>query len=66
MIAMRVMKTAVDQVVDVIAMRYLLVPTVGAVDVARLVAGATRCALVRIVCTDLDLVFVDMIAMRMM
>ncbi len=66
MIAMRVMKMAVDQVVDVIAMRYPLVPTAGAVDVARFMAAATRRALVGIVCTDLDLVFVDMIAMRMM
>ena len=66
MIAMRVMKTAVDQVVDVIAVRYLLVPTAGAVDVARLMAAATRRALVGIVSTDLDLVFVDVIAMRMM
>lgn len=66
MIAMRVMKTAVDQVVDVIAMRHPLVPTAGAVDVARFMAAAARRALVRIVCTDLDLVFVDMIAMRMM
>ncbi len=66
MIVMRVVKTAVDQVVDVIAMRYLLVPAAGAVDVARFMAAATRRALVRIVCTDLDLVFVDMIAMRMM
>ncbi|AOJ35023.1 hypothetical protein WJ16_26085 [Burkholderia metallica] len=66
MIAVRVMEMAVDQVVDVIAVRYLLVPAAGAVDMARLMAAATRRALVRIVCTDLDRVLVDMIAMRMM
>jgi hypothetical protein len=65
MVAVRVMKMAVDQVIDMIAMRYGLVSAARAVDVTRIVATAAWRTLVRIIRIDLDLVFVYMIAMRM-
>ncbi|MEX3690629.1 hypothetical protein AB3X91_16100 [Paraburkholderia sp. BR14263] len=65
-VAVRVVEMAVDQIIDVIAMRYRFVSAARAVDVARFMATAVGCAFVRILCADLDPVFVDVIAVRMM
>ncbi|WP_174923297.1 MULTISPECIES: hypothetical protein [Burkholderia] len=65
MIAMRMMKVSVDQIVDVIAMRYRFVPATGPMDVTCLVATAARRTPVRVLRADLDPVFVDVIAVRM-
>src|ERR1700751_3769624 len=65
MVAVRVMKMAVDQVIDMIAMRYGLVSAARAVDVTRIVATAAWRTLVRIIRIDLALGFVYTIAMRM-
>jgi hypothetical protein len=64
-VAVRVMKMAVDQVINVIPMRYCFVSTAWTVDVTRVVPTAIWRTLVRVFCADLDLVFVDMITMRM-
>jgi hypothetical protein len=64
-VAVRVMKMAVDQVIDVIPMRYRFVPTAWPVDVARIVPTAVWRTLVRVFCADVDPMFVYMIAMRM-
>ncbi|KWF36867.1 hypothetical protein WL88_01400 [Burkholderia diffusa] len=64
-VAMRVMKAAVDQIIDVIAVRYSLVPATRAVHMTRLMVTAVRRTFVRIFRADLDLMFVDMIAVRM-
>jgi hypothetical protein len=67
-IAVRMMKVAVDQIVDVIAMRHRFVSAARPVDMARIM-GATvmvRCTSVRIFCADLKPVLVYMIGMRMM
>ncbi|WP_196766882.1 hypothetical protein [Burkholderia territorii] len=63
-VAMRMMKAAVDQVIDVIAVRYSLVPATRTVHMSRLMVTAVRCTFVRIFRADLDLVFVDMITVR--
>ena len=68
MIAMRMVQVPVDQLVDVIPMRYRLMPATGAMDVT----GLVPCALVvgraaiRIALRHLDHVLVDVIAMRVM
>lgn len=67
-IAVRMMKVAVDQIVDVITMRYRFVSAARPVDMARIM-GATvmvGCTLVRVLCADLKPVLVYMIGMRMM
>jgi hypothetical protein len=64
-VAVRVMKMTVDQVIDMIPMRYCFVSATWAVDVTLFVAAAVWRTLVRVFCADLDLVFVNMIAMRM-
>ncbi|NUY04548.1 hypothetical protein [Paraburkholderia youngii] len=64
-VAVRVMKMAVNQIIDMIAMRYWVVSAARAVDVARFMATAVWCALVRIFCANVDLVFVHVIAVRM-
>jgi hypothetical protein len=67
-IAMRMMKVAVDQIVDVIAVRHRFVSAFRPVNMARIM-GATMVArrtLIRIFRTDLKRVLVYMIAMRMM
>ena len=67
MITMRMMQMAVDQVIDVIAVRYRFVSASGTVDVSRLVAAATvvRCASFRIFRANLQPVLVDVITMWM-
>ncbi|MEX3689811.1 hypothetical protein AB3X91_00245 [Paraburkholderia sp. BR14263] len=65
-VAVRVMKMAVDQIIDMIAMWYRFVSAARAVDVARFMATAVGCALVRIPCADFDPVFVYVITVRMM
>lgn len=64
-VAMRMMKPAVDQVIDVIAVRDGFMPTARAVPMARLMVAAVRRALVRVFRADFDLVLVDVIAVRM-
>lgn len=59
------METAVDEVIDMIAVWHWFVPAAWAVDVPSLMATAVWRTLVWIFCADLDLVFVYMIAMRM-
>ncbi|KVQ28105.1 hypothetical protein WL99_28570 [Burkholderia cepacia] len=63
-VAVRVMKAAVDQIIDMIAMRYGLVPATRTMHMPRLMVTAVRRTFVRIFRADLDLVFVDMIAVR--
>ncbi|KVK90912.1 hypothetical protein WS93_35200 [Burkholderia cepacia] len=65
-VAMRVMKAAVDQIIDVIAVRYGLVSAPRTVHMTRLMVTAVRRTFVRIFRADLDLVFIDMIAVRVM
>ncbi|KVM81402.1 hypothetical protein WJ60_26180 [Burkholderia ubonensis] len=65
MIAMRVMEAAVDEIIDMVAMRYRFVPASRPVDVTRVVAAAALRALIRIPCADFERVFVDMVAVRM-
>jgi len=66
MVAMRVMKMAIDKVVDVIAVRHRRVTATRSVHMAGLVATAVvvRRAAVRIFRADFESVLVDMIAMR--
>jgi hypothetical protein len=65
MVAMRVVQMAVDQVVDVVAMRYGLVAAARAVHVAGFVPGAAvgRGADRGVAGADLDHVLIDMVAM---
>jgi len=65
MVAVGVMKVAIDEVVDVIVVRHRFVSAAWAVDVTRFVASAAWRTLVRVLCADLDFVFVYMIAVRM-
>jgi hypothetical protein len=67
-IAVRMMKVAVDQIVDVIAVRHRFVSAARPVDMARIMGAAmvARRTLIRICRADLKLVLVYMIAMRMM
>ena len=65
MVAVRMMQTAVNQIIDVIAMRHRLVAAARPVDMRRFVASAARGALIRVGRVDLDLVLIHMIAMRM-
>ncbi|WP_174902454.1 hypothetical protein [Burkholderia pseudomultivorans] len=64
-VAMRVMKAAVDQIIDVIAMRNGFMPAARTVHMARLMIAAVRRTPVRIFRADFDLVFVYVIAVRM-
>lgn len=68
MIAVWVMQVAVDQIVDMIAVRYRLVSASGPMNVIRGM-GATimvRRTAIRIFRADLDAMFVDVFAMWMM
>ncbi|WP_181155189.1 hypothetical protein [Burkholderia multivorans] len=65
-ITMRMMKTAVDEIVDVVAVRYSLMPAIGAVYMAGLMAAAVGRTLIRIFGADFDLMFVYVVAVRMM
>jgi hypothetical protein len=66
MIAMRVMQPAVDQIVEVIAMRHRFVPASRAMDMAASMEGLalTGGAVGGVGRTDLDGMFVDMVAMH--
>jgi len=66
MIAMRMMKMAIDQVVDMVAVRNSFVSASGTVDVACFMPAAVRRALIGIFCANFDPVLVDMVAMRVM
>ena len=67
-VAVRVVQVAIDEVVDVVAMRHRFVAAAGAVHVSRFVAAAVvfRRAGVRVGGTDGDDVFVNVVAMRVM
>jgi hypothetical protein len=67
-IAMRMVQVAVDEIVDVVPMRYRFVTAARAMDVARLMAATVviRCALVGIRCIDRERMLVDMITVHMM
>jgi hypothetical protein len=64
--AVRVMEVVVDEIVDVIAVRDLLVAAVRAVGVGAVVlaAGVIGCAGVRMLRVDLQDVLVDVVAVR--
>lgn len=64
-IAMRVMQMAVDEIIDVIAVRHRFVAAPGSVNVAWLVACAVGSTLIRILCAHLEPVFVHVISMGM-
>lgn len=68
MIAVRVVQVAVDEIIDVVAMRHGFVAAAGAMDMTRLMPRATMTgrAAVRVLLADLDHMLVDMVAMRMM
>lgn len=67
-VAMRVVQAAIDEVIDMVAMRHGFMPAAGAVNVARFVSAAvlTRRAAVRVRLANLDDVLVHMVAMRVM
>ena len=67
-IAMRMVQVAVDEIVDVVPMRYRFVTAARAMDVTRLMAATVviRCALVGIRCIDRERMLVDMITVHMM
>jgi hypothetical protein len=67
MIAVRMMQVAVDEVVDVIAVRYRFVPASRRVHMPRFMAAAVvvRRTTVRIFCADLEPMLVYVITMRM-
>lgn len=67
-IAVRMMKVTVDQIVDVIAMRYRFMSTARPVDMARIMSATVmvRCTSVWVLCADLKPVLVYMIGMWMM
>jgi len=67
MITMGMMKVAIDQVIDVVAVRYGLVPASRTMNVARIMAAAIVVGrtLIRVFRADFERVFVHMIAMRM-
>ncbi|MBN3724170.1 hypothetical protein [Burkholderia sp. Ac-20379] len=59
---------AIDQIIDVIAVRYRFMAAAGAVDMPRFMTRAlvVRRALIGVAAAHLDDVLVDMIAVRMM
>lgn len=67
-IAVRMVQVSVYQIVDVVAVRYRLVPAAGAVTVARLVAaaGVIRRAAIGIFAAHFQHVLVNVVAVRMM
>lgn len=68
MIAMGVMQAAIDEIVDVVAMRDRLMATARTMDMAGLMAraGLARRAVIRIGRADLDHMLVDMVPMHVM
>lgn len=67
-IAVRVMKMAINEIVDVIAVRHGLVTTARTMDMPGFMAGTTvfRRATVRVLFTHFNHMLIDMILMRMM
>ncbi|APA90320.2 hypothetical protein BJG93_32410 (plasmid) [Paraburkholderia sprentiae WSM5005] len=65
-IAVRMVQVAVDEIVDVIAMRHRFMAAPRSVNVARVMAAAARRALVRIFGAHFKPVLVYMIAVRVM
>ncbi len=63
---MRMMKMAVDQVVDMVAVWNGFMSAAGTMHMSGFVTPAARRALIGILCADFDPVFVYMIGMRMM
>jgi hypothetical protein len=64
-IAVRMMQMAVDQIVDVIAVRHRFVTAAGAMLVVRRVCAAlVRVTAFRVLGVDFDPVFVDVVAVR--
>lgn len=62
MARMHMVQAAIDQIIDMIAMRHRLVPAAGAVDMAAIVrAGAA----VGVAGADADHMFINMVAMHM-
>ena len=63
---MRVVQVAIDEVVNVVAMRHGFVAATGTVDVSRFVAAAVvvRRAGIRVGGADGDAVFIDVVAVR--
>ncbi|SCX35583.1 hypothetical protein [Agrobacterium rosae] len=68
MVAVLVMKTSFNQIVNMVTMRHGFMAAVRAVDMAMIVADMVldRTAAIGVVITHLDDVFIDMIAMGMM
>lgn len=66
MVPVRVVQVAVDEVVDVVAMRHRLMPATGAVLVPRLVSLAAMLgrAAIRVLRSHLDGVLVDVVAVH--
>lgn len=67
-VAVRVMQVAVDQIIDVVAVRHRFMPATRSVHVASFVPGTTmvRCAAVGITLRYFNHMLIDMVAMRMM
>jgi hypothetical protein len=67
-IAVRMVQVTVDEIIDVVPMRYGFVTARRAVDVARVMAATIviRCTLVGILRIDRERMLVDMIAVHMM
>jgi len=68
MIAMGMMQMTLDEIVDVISMRNGLMPTARTVHMGRVMASTAmvRGATIGILVADLDHMFVDMAAVRVM
>jgi hypothetical protein len=60
-VAVRMVKVAFDQIIDMVAVRDCLVPATGAVPMPRVVAAAVmvRRAALRVICTDFHDVVLD-------
>lgn len=65
-VAVRMVQVAVDEIVDMIAMRHRFMAAPGSVHMARLVAAAVSRALIRIGRVNFEPVFVYVIAVRVM
>jgi hypothetical protein len=63
-IAVRVVEPVVHDVVDVVAVRYRLVPTLGAVLMGQIVAGGGLCVPSRMLVVDIKSMFVDVVVVR--
>jgi len=68
MIAMGMMQMPIDEIIDVISMRNSLMPAARTVKMGRVMTATAvvRGATIGILVADLDHMFVDMVAVRMM